>query len=464
MKKIYAIAAMFVEEMVDLEKKQELALLEKDASCYDCEEDEQDVRPYQVLNGIALYDIKGKMLSQGNWFTRMLGIATYDDIANALSVMSQDPEVTQVLIAMNTPGGNVAGISDLSESWKRLNAEKPVTVHTSGTLASAGVWLSSNSNKIYASEVAEVGSIGVVLQHASYQKQLEKEGVKVTTIKSAPLKYVGDPTKDLSAEELEHLQKKVDESDGLFKKQLYTTRPQILPDAFTGETFSASESLRLGLIDGINTFTQVFEQLSATAADRDNKYSFEEVTGMKRKVTEAMAAAAVTEGADPNSFEIVSQEEYDALQAADGEAENVDTNVDTDTDTDTDAGEETPETLLQAQVDGLTTELAEANASIETLTAQVATLESQLEASATEPLRVIAEERLATMRLPLGLVALDFSKFSTEALLAEYNATSEQFKSVFKIGGVKVSQKEEPKPKAVVTNIDQAHLRAVGFK
>lgn len=477
MQKIYLLSALYVKEMVTLEERQ-TEFLQKDAFTLSDEESIDDDRPYQVINGIALYSIKGKMLSEGNFFTRWFGIASYDQIGHDLGQITEDEEVEKVLIAMNTPGGAVHGISDLSDTWARLNASKPITVHTSGMLASAGVWLASNSSKIYASEVADIGSIGAVMQHISYQEALKKEGIKVTEIKSAPLKHVGSPAKDLTEEEKDHLQKQIMEADALFKKQLFQTRPQILTSAFTGATFSAAESLQMRLIDGINTFNRVFEQLSASAGS-DNQHSYKEEFGMKRKVTQAMATAAVANGADHTLLEIVSQEEYDQIQAAADGADGADdgkgtgaSGADAGEGTNASDGEDTPDelALATAQVEALTTELTEANASVETLTTQVTDLTAKLEQSASEPLRVIAEARIAIMRTGLGMTHIDMSAFSTDSVLAEYTALDAQFTKAYKTGGHKPAKAKgtetadgEAKP-TKVTKLDNARLRAVGIK
>jgi hypothetical protein len=328
------------------------------------------------------------------------------------------------------------------------------------------VWLSSNSSEIYASEVAEVGSIGVVMEHASHEKRLEKEGIKVTQIKSSDKKAMGSPAKDLTAEEISHLQDKVDEKNALFKKQLYAQRPGIQEEAFSGETFSAQKAQQLGLIDGIKTFSQVFEQLSA-AADSENNSS-REVFPMRRKLTASMAEAAIEAGADPTTIEIVSQEEYDALQAAgdlneeetqEENLEDKDENLDAE-DEDLGAKDETEED----QVVALQTELAEAVAQVETLTQQVEDLTGQLEASKSDPLRKIAEDRVATMRVALGLTKVSMEDFTVTSLLQEYEAVDKQFKKAFVPGGVKSKTTDTKETKIVkMTHDANARLRAVGL-
>lgn len=463
MKRIYAVHAAYGEEMDKLEARVVEGLYEKGAYAISTSDDAYDSeRPYKVINGIALYDIKGKMLSSGNWITQFLGIPTYDEIANTLAQMAEDEEVEQVLVHMDTPGGNVAGISDVSDAWRRLNAVKPITVHTPGILASAGIWIASNSSKIYASETADVGSIGVIIQHLSYQEALKKEGIDVTQIKSAPMKHIGSPAKNLTTEDKEYLQKKVDESDALFKKQLYTTRPQILTEAFSGATFSASESQRLGLIDGVMTFSAVFEQLSASAGS-DNNLSYKEEFSMKRKVTQAMAEAAISAGADPNSLEIVSQESYDTLTPEERTAVEETAEITEDVETEASVVEEEEVNPLTAQVEELTTELASANSQVEVLTVQVADLTGKLEKSASDPLRMIAEDRIQHLRVALGLSKIDLGAFSTESIIADYNALNEQFTKLYKPGGHAPAKKtEKPTEQPKVTSIESARLRAVG--
>ncbi len=468
MKKIYAISALYAKEFQDLLVKEQDALSNFEAySAY--EADEEEDKPYQVVNGIALYSISGKMLSTGNFFTKWMGIPTYDNIADELAQIYTDESVDKVLISMSTPGGHVAGISDLSETWSKLNAEKPITVHTAGTLASGGVWLSSNSTAIYASEVAEVGSVGVIMEHVSYEEQLKKNGITVTQVKSSDKKGVGSPAKDLSAEDLEYLQAKVEEKNELFKKQLYSTRPGIQPEALTGEVFSAAKAFGYGLIDGVKTYSQVFEQLSASANSGNNPNPYEEDLTMKRKVTAMMAEAAIEAGANPDTLEIVSQEEYDAYVASQEEQEesHQEENLESsEEETNLESSEEgeTQEPTASEVLAGVQEELEAAGIQIADLTAQVASLNEDLSAFKTDDLRVVAEERVSVMRVALGMTKVDMSEFSANSLMAEYKALDKQFKKTFQTGGIVTQALEEESPKkSNITNIQNARFRSVGI-
>ena len=477
-KYLYAILAQHAEDMRKMEERQE-EFLSVDAKGWDFDEDEGgDDRNYQVANGVAIYNIRGKMLHESNFFTRIFGISTYEDISNDLAAMAQDDEVEKTLVSIGTPGGSVAGISETSDAWKKLDAVKPITVHTPSMLASAGIWLASNSSGgIYASETAEVGSIGVIFQHVSQEERLKKEGLKVTEIKSAPLKAIGSPAKDLSEEEEAHLQKKVDETAGLFRRQIYKTRPSVLEEAFSGETFIASEAMRVGLIDGVKNFSDVFTDLVSASADTNINIFHMEGYTMKKKVTAEQFEAAVGSGADPSTMEIVSQDAYDALQDEDVEREKV-TQEMFDERVKNDADPESMEVVSQEAFDALDNNTAEDDTEVEDLKVQVEDLTSQLEASTesltkleadlvsateasnTDPLRVIALERLTTMRVALGLQKVDMSDFTSDMLVTEYLAIDKSFKKAYKVGGhVKPKVEKEVKTSSG-TSLDEARLRA----
>ena len=190
---------------------------------------------------------------------------------------------------------------------------------------------------------------------------------------------------------------------------------------------------------------------------------------MKKKVTAQMFEAAVAAGADPESLEIVDQEIYDALGnegagAGEGEGEGAGAGEGEGEGAGAGEGEgEGGEAVdYEAKAIELALELTEKNEQITTLTAEVETLKA---ASDSDPLKVIAIDRISVMRVALGMQAMDMKDFPVASIMNEYNALDKQFKKQFKTGGYLSEDAENtPKPKAVVTNIENAQLRAVGIK
>ena len=382
-----------------------------------------------------------------------------------------DEEVEKVLISMSTPGGQVSGISDLSDAWGKLNSIKPITVHTNGMLASAGYWLAVHSDKIYASQVAEIGSIGVMITHVSHEEALKKEGIKVTEIKSAPKKAIGTPAKNLTEEEKQYLQTKVEELSKLFEIEVYKNRASVSSEVFSGETFLAAKAKSLGLIDDVKTYSDVFTEMVSGVNNQT-------VGGdpMKKKVTAEMYESAVAAGADPNTLEIVSQEEFDALAETDGQiTEASDQTVEAEAQEPEESAEaqepeevaEEPEAVAQAQarISELEAEIASMAQANEQLTAELNTLKENEQFVG--KMKDFLTARMGEMRTALGLSKIDMSEFTVATVVTEYEAIDKTFKKSFKVGGVvpssaKSTEESGKTKKADITYIDRARLKAVG--
>ena len=432
-------------------------------------DEDSENKPYNVFNGVAVYSIDGPMLDKGNWYTDWMGMPNYESIADVASQMITDETVNKVLLKVSTPGGLVAGISDVGEVLNAVNQKKGLYIHSGSRVASAGMWLSSYADKIYGSEVAEFGSIGVIVNHMSYAGALEKAGMKATEIKSKERKAVGSPYKDLTKEDKAIIQKKVDETDALFERRIREGRPGVSQDALTGEMFSAHESVRLGLIDGVKTFAETFKEVAALAADTEEEAPFYGGGSMKRKMTEELASAAIESGADPAMIEVVSQEEFDALepnQETEDEQNAEEHSTDEEAmDEDEETGEEASDNLdemaaLVTKID----ELVEANESLE---AKVMELEAEREAAAAamavvEDMKVELAAVMTTKRVALNLAKVDFSDMSASQVLVEYKSLDKTFKKSFKIGGIAPRAQEQEAPKVVQSSREKALCSSVG--
>ena len=206
---------------------------------------------------------------------------------------------------------------------------------------------------------------------------------------------------------------------------------------------------------------------------------------MKKKVTAEMYESAVAAGADPDGMEIVSQADYDALSAAAVETkpaegaegtepvegvegtEPVEAAEGTGTVEGVEATEATekggPEMVEASVYEETLAQLAETQEKVANLEAQVETLKA--DSGTIETMRGFLVERMATMRVALGLQKVDMSEFSASMILTEYQAINQAFNKSFKIGGIVSPSAEEPKdveaPK--LTTGQKARYGAVGL-
>jgi len=430
------------------------------------DDDEKDKRPYQVHEGIAIIEMKGPLVSRTTWMSMFMGAMSYEDLRSTFVEAITDDEVQHILIDADTPGGHVNGLGELSGLIQKLRAYKPIDTYVAGSLCSAGYWVGASTGRIYASDTSFIGSIGVVVTHTSYEKMLEKEGIKVTKIKSGEKKQVGSSEKDLTAEDKAYLQGQVDDLFGLFKRHVLSNRPQVNADTFDGSEFVADKALAMGLVDRVMAFDDVLTHIVNQRESNGGS------TIMKKGFTAERVAAAAASGATLEDLELASGDaEAQASQAA-AEAEAAATAaaeaaaVEVTAQAAAAANAQTPKAEGETVSAYLESQLAKANDKITDLTVETKELSAKI-ARIDEHLpkmKVIVSEAVNRMMVALGLSRIDLSASTEEALIKQYEATSDQFNKTFKPGGLTGAKTPATdKPKATITNIDDAKMRSVGM-
>ena len=111
-----------------------------------------------------------------------------------------------MVLAVDSPGGSVAGGESLHDALERVAAAKPVVTVMGGTAASAGYMISLPAARIFASNATLTGSIGVILETGNAAGLLDKLGLSAEAIISGPLKDQPSFTHGLSPAGRDYLQ------------------------------------------------------------------------------------------------------------------------------------------------------------------------------------------------------------------------------------------------------------------
>jgi protease-4 len=159
-----------------------------------------------------------------------------------------------VLVEIDSPGGTTAGAERLYDALRRLSAKKP-TVAVVRTLAASGGYIAAiGTDYIVAEGNSLVGSIGVLFQFPNFAEALDKLGIKVETIKSAPLKASPngfEPTSPAAKAAIDAL---VVDSYDWFKGLVRERRqldPATLAMVSDGRVFTGRQGIGLHLVDAI---------------------------------------------------------------------------------------------------------------------------------------------------------------------------------------------------------------------
>ncbi|EBP9228897.1 S49 family peptidase [Salmonella enterica] len=140
----------------------------------------------------------------------------YDGITARLQQAISDPEVTGVLLDIDSPGGQAAGAFDCADMIYRLGQQKPIWALMNDVACSGAMLLASACSRRLVTQTARIGSVGVVMAHASYAGQLEQEGVEITLLYSGKHKTDLNPYQALPDDVRTDYQQKMDATRQMF--------------------------------------------------------------------------------------------------------------------------------------------------------------------------------------------------------------------------------------------------------
>ncbi len=193
----------------------------------------------------------------GQHITRVTvsGVITEDrKLLEALNALAKDKGVAAVMLAVDSPGGSVAGGESLHDALVRVAAAKPLVTVMGGTAASAGYMISVPAARIFASDATLTGSIGVILETGNVGGLLDRIGVQSDPIVSGPLKDQPSFSHPTSTAGREYLQGLVGDLFGQFVtivaqgRHLDEAKVRELAD---GRAYDGRQALTLGLVDEI---------------------------------------------------------------------------------------------------------------------------------------------------------------------------------------------------------------------
>ena len=176
-----------------------------------------------------------------------------ESTADLLRQARYDSSVKAVVLRVDSPGGSMfASEQILREVQSLRKAGKPVVVSMSTYAASGGYYISAAANQIFASPTTLTGSIGVFSVVPTFQRTLEKLGVKVDGIGTTPL--AGDMREDraLGPAARQILQTSVEHAYAEFLMRVGEGRKKSIEDVdkiAQGRVWAGVDAQRIGLVD-----------------------------------------------------------------------------------------------------------------------------------------------------------------------------------------------------------------------
>lgn len=211
---------------------------------------------------VALVKAAGLLMKQQSSMGGTSTVQLRRDIRQA----ANNPEVSGILLAIDSPGGTAAGTSDLASEVKAARRQKPVWAYIEDLGASAAYWTASQADMVFAnSPTALVGSIGTIQTIYDASAAAEQAGIKTLVFSTGPLKGTGTPGASVTDEQQQYLQSLVDGIQETFDGAVRSGRglnASQLAAVRSGAVFPAAQAMELKLIDGIRSLDKTLEALA----------------------------------------------------------------------------------------------------------------------------------------------------------------------------------------------------------
>jgi protease IV len=238
------------------------------------------VRSKHVLRGKSDSKV-GIVVASGEIFDgrQLPGKIGGESTSDLLREARFDNAVKAVVLRVDSPGGSeFASEKILREVQALRKAGKPVVVSMSTYAASGGYYIAAAANQIFASPTTITGSIGVFSYIPTFQRSLEKLGVKVDGLGTTPL--AGDIRIDraLSPVTKQVLQASVDHAYQQFLRRVADGRKKTVEDVdkiAQGRVWAGVDAQRIGLVDhlgGLKDATDAAAKLAQLGSDYDVDY------------------------------------------------------------------------------------------------------------------------------------------------------------------------------------------------
>lgn len=270
--------------------------------------------------GIAVLPVHGTLVQRAGNIDAASGLTGYNQLAARLQAAMADPEVSGVLLEIDSPGGEAAGVWDLAAQIAQ--ATKPVVAHANEMAFSAAYALAAAAPAgLYLPEAGMVGSVGVIMMHVDQSALDAKRGLVYTPIFAGKRKADFSPHAPLSDRARAAAQDQVDRLYQIFVDQVARDRgidASVVKKTEAG-LLTPGQAIDLRMADGQASFAETLQILT----DRVSAPGFTGYGFTQRRVGANSSEGAIMANDPKAPAPTAATEEQLNTARADGRAEGV---------------------------------------------------------------------------------------------------------------------------------------------
>ena len=215
-------------------------------------------------NNIAIINIEGVIMTGEAAY----GVAGSDTIVENIQSATQDKSVKAMVLRVNSPGGDVWASELITNALNEFkDTGRPIVSSMGDVAASGGVWVTTNSDEIWAEEDTLTGSIGVYGIIPTMDGLYDFAGIKVDGISSTKAAE-WDAREAMPEYITKAIQANIDNTYFKFVSKVANNRgmsyEEVLPIA-GGRIWAGYKAVELGLVDYIGDLDDAIDSAASKA-------------------------------------------------------------------------------------------------------------------------------------------------------------------------------------------------------
>lgn len=174
------------------------------------------------------------------------------NVIQQIEALDADSSIKGIVLDIASPGGGIESSESIMLAVQ--STSKPVVAVIRDVGASGAYLIATAANKIYASRMSDVGSIGVTLDFLDTSEKDRREGVVLYDFSSGKYKGAFKEHSKMTQEQRDNIMEGIMKVHDIFVE--YVSKNRNIPlekvkSIATGESWVAEDALKLGLIDSI---------------------------------------------------------------------------------------------------------------------------------------------------------------------------------------------------------------------
>ena len=218
--------------------------------------------------GIAVVSVTGPTFGMSYW-----GPDTYTALRATVEGLLDDDKCSQIVLEINSPGGDVNGLFECCEYIAKATEAKPIHAHVTGMCCSAAYAIASACTDIASTQTSEIGSVGVYAQAYDDTEYLKKQGILARIFRSKNAERKNESP--FSEEGAKEIQEKIDYFEDCFYTVLSEgrgmDREQCVESFGHGSVFLASDALERNMIDYVMSYDELIDKLSSPDNEEEDE-------------------------------------------------------------------------------------------------------------------------------------------------------------------------------------------------